>query len=58
MDAVTICSDFEAQENRVFHCFPIYLLQVMGLDAMILVLNVDFEASIFSLLCHFHQEGL
>ena len=28
MDAVTICSDFGAQENKVchsFHCFPIYL---------------------------------
>ena len=29
MAAVTICSDFGAQENKVchcFHCFPIYLL--------------------------------
>ena len=29
MAAVTICSDFEAQKNKVshyFHCFPIYLL--------------------------------
>ena len=29
MAVVTICSDFEAQENKVchcFHCFPIYLL--------------------------------
>ena len=29
MAAVTICSDFEAQENKIchcFHCFPIYLL--------------------------------
>ena len=29
MAAVTICSDFRAQENKVchcFHCFPIYLL--------------------------------
>ena len=28
MAAVTICSDFEAQENKAchcFHCFPIYL---------------------------------
>ena len=27
--AITICSDFEAQENKVchcLHCFPIYLL--------------------------------
>ena len=48
MAAVTICSDFGAQKNKVwhcFHCFPIYLPwsdgtgchEVMGLDAMILV---------------------
>ena len=40
MDAVTICSDFAAQENKVchcFHCFPIFCLEVMGPDAMILV---------------------
>ena len=31
---------FGAQENKIchgFHCFPIYLHEVMGLDAMILV---------------------
>ena len=39
--AVTICRDFEAQENKVFHCFhcfPIYLPWSDGMDAMILVL--------------------
>ena len=39
MAPVTICSDFGAQENKVchcFHCFPIYLHEVIGLDAMIL----------------------
>ena len=33
MAAVTICSDFGAQENKVchcFHCFPIYLRQSDG----------------------------
>ena len=25
MAAVTICSDFGAQKNKVFHCFPMYL---------------------------------
>ena len=25
MAAITICSDFGAQENKVSHCFPIYL---------------------------------
>ena len=40
MAAVTICSDFGAQKNKVshcFHCFPIYLPWVLGPDAMILV---------------------
>ena len=40
MVAVIIYSDFGAQENKVcqcWHCFPIYLHEVMGLDAMILV---------------------
>ena len=37
MAAVTICSDFEAQQNKVCHCFPIYFHEVMGPDAMILV---------------------
>ena len=40
MAAVTICSDFGVQENKVclcFHCFPTYCLEVMGPDAIILV---------------------
>ena len=40
MAAVTVCSDFEAQENKICHCFHfsrIYLHEVMGSDAMILV---------------------
>ena len=40
MAAVTICSDFGAQKNKVchcFHCFPIYLPWIMGPDVMILV---------------------
>ena len=40
MAAVTICSDYGAQENKVchsFHRFPIYLHEVMGLDNIILV---------------------
>ena len=40
MAAVTVPSDFGAQENKVFdcfHCFPIYLPWVMEPDAMILV---------------------
>ena len=37
MAAVTIYSNFEAQENKVCHCFPSSIChEVMGLDAMIL----------------------
>ena len=44
MTAVTICSDFGAQENKVCHCFHyffIYLHEVMVLDAMILVFGMS-----------------
>ena len=40
MAAVTICSDFGAQENKVCHCFivsPSICHEVMGPDAMIFV---------------------
>ena len=40
MAAVTICNNSGAPQNKVchcFHCFPIYLHEVMELDAMILV---------------------
>ena len=40
MAAITIYSDFEAQENKVSHCFhcsPSICHDVMGPDAMVLV---------------------
>ena len=40
MDAVTICSDFGAPQNKVwhcFHCFPIYFPWSDGTGCMILV---------------------
>ena len=40
MAAVTICSYFGTQENKVchcLHCFPIFCHEMMGPDAMILV---------------------
>ena len=43
MAAVTICSDFGAQENKVchcFHCFQSICYEVMGKDAMILVFSM------------------
>ena len=49
MAAVPIHSDFEAQENKVchcFHCFPI-CHEVMGPDAMILVFQMlSFKATL------------
>ena len=38
--AVTVHSDFGAEENKVchcLHCFPIICREVMGLDAMIFI---------------------
>ena len=53
MAAVTVCSDFEAQENKVchcFHCFPHSIChKMMGLDAMILVFWMLSFKSAFSL---------
>ena len=40
MAAITICSDFGAQKNKVSHCFLIYFHEMMGLDA-ISFLNVE-----------------
>ena len=46
--AVTICSDFRAQENKsitVSIVSPSICHEVMGLDAMVFILNVEFEVS-------------
>ena len=66
MAAVTICSDFGAQENKVshcFHCFPIYLHEVMGPDPMILVLwtlsfKLTFSLSCFTFIKRFFSSSL
>ena len=63
MTAVTIYFDFGDQENKVYHCFLFFpqsiYHEMMGPDAMIVVfLNVELEASFFTLLFHFHQEAL
>ena len=52
MAAVTICSDFGAQGNKVFHCFHcfcIYLPWSDGLDATILVFWILSSEPTFSL---------
>ena len=56
MAAVTILSDFGAQENKICDCFhfsPIYYHEVMGPDAKILVswmlsFNLPFSLSSFT----------
>ena len=60
--AVNIHSDFRAQENKICHrfqLFPIYLSQSDGKGCHNLsFLNVEFQASFFTLLFHAHQEAL
>ena len=62
MAAVTICSDFGVQKNKVCHCFhyfPIYLLWSYGTRCHDLsFLNVEFKAKFFTFLFHFHQQAL
>ena len=60
MAAVTICSDFGAQENTksltVATVSPFICHEVMGPD--LYFLNVKFLASFFTFFLHFHQEAL
>ena len=62
MATITICSDFGAQENKIFHCFhffPFYLPWSDGTgDHYLSFLNVEFQVSFFTLLFHPHQEAL
>ena len=62
MVVVTICSDFGAQENKICYCFhfsPIYLpLSDWTRSHDLSFLNAEFQASLFTLLCHLHQEAL
>ena len=62
MAAVTICSDFGTQENRVCHCFLCFSTYLPWSDGTkchdLHFLNVEFWASFFTLLFHLHQEAL
>ena len=61
MAAVTICGDFEAQENKsvtVSTVSPSICLEVMGPDAMILVFWMLSFKPTFHPIFHFHQEAL
>ena len=59
MAAVTVCNDFEAQENEICHCIhsppPSISYEVMGSDAMIFILGMlsfkpAFSLSFFTLI--------
>ena len=65
--AVTFCSDFGAQENKICHCFHFFPLfvchKVMGPDAMIVVfwmlsLRPSFSLSSFTLLKRLFSSSL
>ena len=43
MAAVTICSDFGAQKNKVWHCFPIYFPWSDGTCIFILVFSFSWD---------------
>ena len=62
MAGVTICSDFGAPENKVCHCFRCFLIYLPWSNGTrchdLSFLNVEFLASFFTLLFHFHQEAL
>ena len=65
MAAITVCSDFGAQENKIchcYHCFPSTCCEVMRLDAMILVfwmlsLKPDFSLFSFTLINRFFSSS-
>ena len=57
MAAVTICSDFGAQKNKVWHCFHCFPIYFTWSDATrchdLRFLNVEVEANFSTLLFHF-----
>ena len=56
MAAVTICSDFGAQENTICHCSPIYFPWSDGTGCHDLCfLNIEFQASFFTLLFYLQE---
>ena len=50
MAALTLCSDFGAQDSKICHCFQFFssiCLEVIGLDAMILVFECLVSRQLF-----------
>ena len=62
MAAVTIRSDFEAQENKIWHCFHFFPFCLPSSDGTgchdLSFLNAEFQARFFTFLFHLHQEAL
>ena len=62
MSAITFCSDFGVQEDKIRHCFHFLLIYLSWSDGTgchdLGFLNVEFQASFFTLLFHLHQEAL
>ena len=62
MAAVYICSDFGAQEGKICHCFHFFPISSLWSDGTrchdLSFMNVEYQASFFTLLFHFHQEVL
>ena len=61
MAAVTIHSDFGAQENKICDCFHFFTFSLPWSDGMgchdLGFFNAEFKARFFTLLFHPHQEG-
>ena len=61
MAAVTVHSDFGAPQNKLCHCFLLFPVYLPGSDGTgchdLSFLNVEFQASFFTLLFHL-QEAL
>ena len=62
MAALTVYSDFGAQENKICHCFQFLSIYLLWSDRTrchdLRFLNVEFQASFFTFLFHAHQESL
>ena len=62
IDAVTICNAFGAQEKKICHCFQFFLFYLLWSDRTgshdLSFINVEFQARLFTLLFHPHQEAL
>ena len=61
MGAVTVHSDFKAQENEIWHCFHIFPIYLPWSDRTgchdLRFLNIEYYCRFCTLLFHLHQEA-